>query len=188
VPGPALAIVESSLIARGVIVADAALKRAEVVLQASRVVSGGVHLTILAGAVEPVDEAFRAGLAAAGDCLRDRLLLPQADDQLWPLLGDPVQPATWPGSDRHAAAIVETLTVCGAIAAADAACKAADVTIRDMRLAVGIGGKAFFSLTGELHDVEAAAAAARDAAGARLACLEIVAAPVSELAGRLIFG
>src|SRR5690606_29462658 len=55
--GPALAILECGLIARGLVVADAAMKRAEVELVASRVVSSGRHLTILAGAVEPVVEA-----------------------------------------------------------------------------------------------------------------------------------
>jgi microcompartment protein CcmL/EutN len=188
VHGPALAVLETSLIARGLVVVDAALKRAEVEIVASRVVSGGAHLAILAGPVEPVVEAFAAGVAAAGDALADRVILPYAHPQLGPLLGPPVHPVRWDGADRHAAAIVETTTVSAAVRAIDAACKAADVVVRDARLAVGIGGKAFFSLTGELHDVEAAAAAAREAAGDRLACLEIIAAPAGELAGRLVFG
>jgi microcompartment protein CcmL/EutN len=185
--GPALAILESTSIARGVVVVDAAMKRAEVTLLASRVVSGGLHLTIFAGDTEAVTEAFAAGTAAGGAILRDRLLLPYAHDQLWPLLGDPVHPAAWTGDPRAAAAIVETTTVCAAVAAADAACKAADITIRDMRLAIGISGKAFFTMSGDLHDLDAAADAARAAATDRLVTLEIIAAPAAELVSRLLF-
>ena len=72
--------------------------------------------------------------------------------------------------------------------AADAAGKAALVALRDMRLATGIAGKAFFSMTGDLPDIEAASAAARDTAGSRLLLLEVIAAPAPELVGRLIFG
>jgi microcompartment protein CcmL/EutN len=187
VPGPALAILETRSIARGVRAVDAAMKRAEVVLLASRVVSGGHHLLIMAGEVEPIVEAFEAGRAIADDQLRDRVLLHQAHEQVWGLLGEPIHPASWPGAERHGAAIVETATVCATVRAADAACKAADVVVRDARLAIGIAGKAFFSLTGELHDLEAAAAAATAAAGGELAGLEIIPAPAAELLGRLVF-
>jgi microcompartment protein CcmL/EutN len=108
--GPALAVLESTSIARGVVIVDAAMKRAEVTLLASRVVSGGLHLTIFAGDTEAVTEAFAAGTAAGGAVLRDRLLLPYAHDQLWPLLGEPVHTG-WTGDPRAAAAIGETTTV-----------------------------------------------------------------------------
>ena len=92
----------------------------------------------------------------------------------------------WSGDpDAEAVAIVETKTVCGAIAAADAACKAADVTVRDVRFAVDLAGKAYFTLTGALPAIQAAAEAAREAAGDRLVDLEVIAQPSPELRGRL---
>ena len=42
------------------------------------------------------------------------------------------------------------------ILAADAAAKAARVRILEVRLAKGLGGKGFFTMTGEIHEVEAA--------------------------------
>ena len=48
-PGPSLGILELSLIARGLVVADAMMKRAEVELLATRPVSGGKHLVVVAG-------------------------------------------------------------------------------------------------------------------------------------------
>jgi microcompartment protein CcmL/EutN len=186
--GPALGILELQLIARGVVVADVMLKRAEVELLASRPVSSGKHLVIVAGEVDVVTEAMAAGEEAAGPALIDRLLLPYLHDPIWELLGEPVHPVAWEDGPVGAVAIVETGTVCAAIAAADAAGKAAAIALRDMRLAVGIAGKAFFTMTGDLPDVAAAAEAAREVAGDRLVELELIPAPAAELLGQLIRG
>ena len=186
--GPALGILELSLIARGLVVADAMMKRAEVELLATRPVSGGKHLVVVAGEVDVVGEAMDAGRAAAGSAAVDDLFIPFLHEPLWSLLHEPTHPAEWAGGPVGAVAIVETATVCAAVEAADAAGKAALVALRDMRLATGIAGKAFFSMTGDLPDIEAASAAARDTAGSRLLLLEVIPAPAPELVGRLIFG
>jgi microcompartment protein CcmL/EutN len=184
--GPALGVLEVGTIARGIVVADAALKRAAAVLLSSRAVSGGKHLIILAGGVAEVDEAMTAGRLAAGTILLDHVLLFAADDQVWPMLGAPVAPLDWT-DDPHAeaVAIIETRTVCAAIAAADAACKVAEVTVRDVRFAVDLAGNAYFTLTGSLDAIEAAALAATAAAGDRLVGLEVIAQPSPDLRGRL---
>ena len=184
---PALGVLELSLIARGVVVADAALKKSPVSLLASRPVSGGHYLVILRGDVAEIEEAMDAARERAAEGLVDWLLLPFAEPQLWPLIPDPVRGEGWEeDDDAESVGIVETQTMCATLGAADAAAKAAEVVLRDMQLAVGIGGKAFFSMTGALHDVEAAAEAAREHAGGRLLSLEIVARPADELRGRLI--
>lgn len=186
--GPALGLLELSSVARGVVVADAALKRAPAVLLSSRTLSGGKHLVVLEGDVASVEEAMAAGRAAAGDLLVDRVELPMADAQVWPMLaeGGVVAPVDWSGDGAaEAVAIVETRTVCATIGAADAACKAAEVTVRDVRLAVDLHGKAVFTFTGALPAVDAAADAAREAASDRLVLLERIAQPAPELRGRL---
>jgi microcompartment protein CcmL/EutN len=102
------------------------------------------------------------------------------------VVGGVVAPRDW--ADDQAAesvAVVETGTVCSAIAAADAACKTAEVVIRDVRLAVDLAGRAVFTFTGSLDAVDAAAGAASAAAGDRLVCLERIAQPAPELRGRL---
>ncbi len=184
--GPALAVLEISTIARGVVAADAGLKRSPAILLHSRAVSGGKHLVMFEGGVAEVDEAFAAALRVAGDALVDRVSLSAADDQVWPLLGAPVAPHDWTGDHgAEAVAIIETRTVCAAIAAADAACKVADVTVRDARFAVDLAGKAYFTLTGTLDAIEAAARAARAAADDRLVALELIAQPSPDLRGKL---
>ena len=52
--------------------------------------------------------------------------------------------------------MIETLTAAAAIEAADAAAKSADVTLRDIRLANGLGGKGVVFLTGDLSNTQAA--------------------------------
>ena len=184
--GPALGVLEIATIARGVVVADAALKRAPAVLLHSRAVSGGKHLVMLEGGVAEVEEAIAAGRLAAADLLLDRVELPAADEQVWPMLDAPIEPPDWAAeAGAEAVAIVETKTVCAAIAAADAAVKIAYVLVRDTRFAVDLAGKAYFTLTGTLDAIEAAATAARDAAGDRLVGAEVIAQPAPELRGRL---
>jgi microcompartment protein CcmL/EutN len=184
--GPALGVLEVGTIAKGVVVADAALKRSPALLVCSRAVSGGKHLVMLEGGVAEVEEAMAAGKLAARDLLLDHVELPQADAQVWPMLGAPVAPPDWTADDAaEAVAIIETRTVCAAIAAADAACKVADVIVRDVRFAVDLAGKAYFTLTGALDAIDAAALAARAAAGDRIVELERIARPSPDLRGRL---
>ena len=184
--GPALGILEIGTIARGVVAADAALKRAPAVLMHSRAVSGGKHLVVLEGGVAEVAESMAYGKRAAGDALVDLVELAMADAQVWPMLGAPITPPDWtddPGAE--AVAIIETATVCAAVAAADAACKVADVVVRDTRFAVDLAGKAYFTLTGTLDAIEAAVDAARAAADRHLVALEVIAQPSPDLRGRL---
>ena len=184
--GPALGVLEVGTIARGVVAADAGLKRAPAILLHSRAVSGGKHLVMFEGGVAEVDEALAAAHMIAGDLVLDRVQLSAADPQVWPLLDAPVAPPDWSvDAGAEAVAIVETRTVCAAIAAADAACKIADVAVRDARFAVDLAGKAYFTLTGTLDAIEAAAGAAAAAAGDRLVGLEVVAQPSPDLRGRL---
>ena len=184
--GPALGVLEIGTIARGIVTADAGLKRAPAVLLHSRAVSGGKHLVFFEGGVAEVEESMGAGRLVAGDLLLDRVELWAADDQVWDMLGAPLTPVDWSADpNAEAVAIIETRTVCAAIAAADAACKVADVVVRDTRFAVDLAGKAYFTLTGTLDSIQAAAAAASTAAGDRLIGLEVIAQPAPDLRGRL---
>lgn len=185
--GPALGALELEHIARGIAVADAICKRAELELLVSRPISGGKHLIILKGSVAEVEEGMAAGRARAAEALVDSLELPMAHDSLWRVIPDPVVAGDWERGSELSVAIVETSTICALLAAADRACKTAPVELRDVRLGVGISGKAFFTMTGELHDIEAAAAEAEQVAGDRLLASEIIPAPAQELVGRLIF-
>jgi microcompartment protein CcmL/EutN len=182
----ALALLEVSSLARGVIAADAVAKRAPVELLECGPVSPGKYLVLFAGGVAEVEESMSAGAASAGDLLIDKLLLPQAHPQLLPAIRAGPRGFTHaPKSDP--AGIVELASVAAALRSADAACKAAAIRLQLLHLARGIGGKGWLVLRGDLHSVEAAVLAATQAAGeGLLAGAEILAAPHGDLAGKAL--
>ncbi len=180
--GPALALLELASIARGHRVADAMVKRAPVALLRCEPVSPGKFLVLVDGDVASVDEAFRAGLEIAGEATLDKLFLPQAHAQLAGALRGEARA----GDGVDALGVVETTTVASTILAADAAAKAAVVRVIEMQLARGLGGKAYFVVTGALAEVEAAVEAGVGViAAATLLATEIIAAPHADLVSRL---
>ena len=158
----AVAAVETSSIAQGIVTADAMVKRAEVeVLQAS-ILSPGRYWIVVGGAVADVRAAHQRGVEAAGDALLDQLFIPQLHEGVLQALAGTVPPV-----DADALGIVETLSAASAIVAADAAAKAAAIVLRDLRLANGIGGKGVVVFAGTLPDVQAGVAAGREEAQRR---------------------
>jgi microcompartment protein CcmL/EutN len=157
---PALACIELSSIARGYRTCDEMAKRAEIrVLQAITVCPGKFNI-VVGGQVDEVRLAFARGLETGGPAVVDQLILPNAHEQLIPAIE-----ATAVVGEVGAVGVVETFAVASAIIGADAACKKAAVHLIELRLARGIGGKAFFTLTGDLADVEAAIEAAETIIG-----------------------
>ena len=154
-PADALGLYELSSIARGHVVTDAMCKRSPVELVLARPVSPGKYLVLVIGAVADVDEAMIIGKDAAGDALVDVLHLAQVAPELIRALRGKRDDI-----DDRAMGVIETLSVASALLAADAACKSANVALIALRLADGIGGKAYFTVQGEQHDVEAALFAA----------------------------
>lgn len=157
VPGPALGLVEVQSIARGITVADAMVKRAEVTLLLNRPVSPGKHLSLCSGEVADVEEAMQAGLAQAGTALLDHLLLPQVHAEVIAAFG---RAAPLELFEDLALGILETYSAAATIVGADGACKAAEVTIAELRLCDGLGGKGFAIFFGDQDMVEAALLAA----------------------------
>jgi bacterial microcompartment shell protein len=181
-PGPALAVVELASIARGHRVADAMLKRAPVRLMRADPISPGKFVVLVEGDVASVDESFRVGTDVAGDRVVDTLLLAQSHPGLWPALAGEANAR----DGVESLGIVETTTVAATVRAADAALKAAKVLITEMQLGRGIGGKAFFTVTGLLAEVEAAVEAAVGVLDpARVHTTEIIPAPHADLAAKL---
>jgi microcompartment protein CcmL/EutN len=154
VRGPALGLIETSSVARGLVVADAMVKKAPVELLIARPVSPGKHVVLVSGEVADVGEAMAVAIDLAAATLVDRLTLAQVAE---PLLAALRQAPTEP---RDAVGIFETFSVASTLLACDAACKAASVTVAELRLADGLGGKAYFVVAGEQADVEAALLAA----------------------------
>ena len=82
----AVALLEIASLARGVVCADAAVKRAQVELLLTEAVSPGKYLLLFGGGVADVGEALESAERTAGDAKLDRLWLPQVDAQILPAL------------------------------------------------------------------------------------------------------
>jgi len=158
----AIAAIETSSIAQGVVAADAMMKEAEVELLEASVLSPGRYWIVVAGDVATVRAAHRRGREVAADALLDELFIPQLHAGVLPALRGVVPPR-----EHEAVGVLETLSAASAIVSADVAAKRADIVLRDLRLANGIGGKGVVVLSGPLPEVQAAVAAGREDAERR---------------------
>lgn len=160
--GPAIALLELCSVARGIEVADSILWEADIELLTAGPVQPGKYVMLFTGSVEDLRSAARRGSEMAQGDLVDELLIPS------------VHPQVEAGLRRQgkingqldALGVVETKTVASSILAADAALKRATVDLLELRIANGLGGKSFFSLTGEVSDVRSAVQAGAQSAEA----------------------
>ncbi len=147
----ALGLLEFDSIAAGIAAGDAMVKRAPIGSITAGTVQPGKYLVLVGGEVADVQEALDAGRQAGASTLRDEVFLPHVHEiVLAALRGVVREPA------GAALGIVETNSVASCIHAADAGVKGAQVVLRTLRLADGLGGKAFLLFSGEVADVEAA--------------------------------
>ncbi len=167
-----LGMIEWDSVAHGIKAADAALKAAPVVPVVLRAVTPGRYVAVFTGDVDSVAAAVAQGVAIGGASVVDWLRLPQPHPGLRSALGART-------SERALSAIgvIETLSLCSLIGAADAAAKAGDVRLHEIRLAMGLGGKAFAVLSGEISQVEAALERGAAFAAERRMLLAAVAVP-----------
>ncbi|MBN2362377.1 MAG: BMC domain-containing protein [Deltaproteobacteria bacterium] len=181
---PALACIEVTSIARGTRMVDELCKRAPVHLLEAATICPGKYLAVFGGDEAATSESYQRGLEVAGPTVVDQLLLPNAHPQLFPAIE-----ATGSVGELLALGVVETFAVASAILAADAACKRSPIQLIELRLARGLGGKAFFTLTGDLADVEASVKAAEEIlerSSGLLLRTEVIARPHRELARWII--
>ncbi len=148
---PALALLEFNSIAAGIEAGDAMVKKAPVARIQSGTVQPGHYLVLVSGDVASVEEAAGAGVETGRDSLRDSLFLPNVHpDVVRAIAGER------PSAHEDALGVIETHTVASAILAADAGVKGAEVTLLQLRLADGLGGKGLVFFNGLVADVEAA--------------------------------
>lgn len=150
---PALSLIEFSSIAVGIEAADAMVKRAPIEVIRAGTVQPGKYLVLIGGLTADVEESLAAGRQVGGPAIVDIVYLPQVHrDVVEALQGGRVPDL------RDALGVVETTSVAAAIQAADAGIKAANVSLVEVRLADGLGGKGIVLYSGLVADVEIAVA------------------------------
>jgi microcompartment protein CcmL/EutN len=147
----AIAMIELNSIAKGVHVGDEMLKTADVELIMAQPICAGKYMVLVSGDVDSVERASEVGKEVAGEFLVDDFVIPNVHSSIFPALT-----ATTQIHAIDSLGVIETFSVASSIMAADAAVKAADVDIIEIRCATGLGGKSFLYLTGDVSSVNSA--------------------------------
>lgn len=175
---PAIGMIELNSVARGIVVTDAVAKKAPVEILETHPICPGKYLVLFAGEVGPVEESLKEGVEVGREAVINQLLLPNVHLDVIPAITGSTSIDAF-GS----VGIIETFSIASCVVAADIAAKAAEVKLVEVRLANGLGGKAYFVMTGDLHSVEASVEAAQQfvMSEGTLAGREIIPAPHPDL-------
>lgn len=178
-----LGMLELISISRGIESSDAMLKAAGVEPLFMKTVCPGKFLAAVHGGIAAVQASLDAGRAVGGVAVVDEFFLANVHPQVVEaFFGVPAAPAV------EALGVLESFSASGIVPAADAAVKAASVTLLDIRPAMGLGGKGYALLTGSVAAVQAAVAAGekRIAGGGLFAGSAVIPRPAGGLWEQLL--
>ncbi len=146
-----IGIIELKSIAKGVEACDSALKSAGVKLITAQPICPGKYEIILTGKLADVQAAVDHVREFSGENIIDSVKLGRISESVVKALF-----GAETGNREGAVGIIETYSAASAIMAADTAVKAANVSIVELRLSRGMGGKGYVMITGNVADVTAA--------------------------------
>ena len=151
----AIGMLEFNSIALGIETADFMVKAAKVDLLRSSTVCPGKYIVIVGGEVSSVKSSMKTGLSRGEEGIIDTLLIPNIHEKVPPAIS-----LTSNIKKFGAIGVVEFYSIASAIKAADAAAKAAEVSLIEIRMGLAVGGKGFVTMTGQVADVQTAVKAA----------------------------
>lgn len=181
---PSIGLIELKSVARGLVVTDAIAKKAPIRLLECHPVCPGKYIVLFAGDVAPVEESLAEGVKVAGDALVNEMILAQVHEGVIPAITGNAKV-----DEFGSIGIVESFSIASCIVAADIAAKKANVTLTEIRLAMGLGGKAYFVMTGDLYSVEESlnAAAGYVRSEGLLAGSELIPAPHPDVIEKAVY-
>ena len=144
----AIGFLELNSIAKGIEAADFILKTAEVRMLSAKAGCPGKYYILFTGDVAAVKASLEAGKKTGSGHVVDECVIPRVHPQVIKAINMTAIPEQY-----QAIGVMEFYSVTASVYAADAAVKAADVDLVDVRLGTGIGGKSFVVLTGEVAAV-----------------------------------
>lgn len=178
-----IGMIELNSIAKGIETADEMLKAGEVDLLMAKSICPGKYIVLVTGNVGAVQAAISKGLVCGQQYVVDKLMLPNVHPQVIPAIN-----AASNVERLRDLGVLEFFGIAAAIVAADAAAKSADVELIEVRLGIGIGGKAFITLTGDVSAVKNAVTVGANTAleSGMLVNKAIISAPNRELLQHLL--
>lgn len=156
----AIGMVEYQTVSTGITATDLMIKTADVEILQSTVICPGKYITLIGGELSAIAASIEAAKVQFGEKLTDSFVLGNPHEDIFPAIygGAPVE-------DAKALGILETFSAPAIIKAADIAAKTSEVSLLELRIARGMGGKSYMLLTGDVAAVTAAIEAAKVKAG-----------------------
>lgn len=150
----AIGLIETISIAAGIEAADAMVKIAPVKLYIARPICPGKFMILIGGDVAAVKSSLEKGRETVKHYLADSIIITNVHNDLFPAIEATVQIDNI--ENLKALGVIETFTVAACVIAADAAAKAGGVKLVELRPAMGLGGKAYVTMIGDVSSVESA--------------------------------
>ncbi|MBE6035826.1 BMC domain-containing protein [Aminipila sp.] len=174
----AIGMVEFTSIARGIYTADQMVKISEVEIVTAATTCPGKYIAIVHGDVAAVEDSVQIGEKVAGEYWVDSIIIPNVNPQVFPAITGSTMPER-----IQAVGIMESFSMSTMVIAADAILKSADLEPLELRLGNGLGGKAFFTFTGDVAAVETGVEAGRNIAEEKglLVNAEVIPSPSDRL-------
>lgn len=168
----AIGLIELNSIAKGIEAADAMLKAANVELLEAKPICPGKYIVMISGDVAAVQSSVDAGKSIGATSAFDDFILPSVHPQVIKAISSSTEI-----SEIKALGIIETFSIASLIVAADTAAKAGQIDLIEIRIGMGIGGKSFVTLTGDVSSVTASVEAGVVIASERGMLIEKVVIP-----------
>lgn len=146
----AIGMVEFNSIARGIYVADQMVKISDVEIATAAPTCPGKYIAIVYGDVAAVEASVKIGERMAEEFFVDSLLIPNVDAGVFPAITGATMPQR-----IQAVGMIESFSLATMIVCADAVLKTAEVEAIELRLGNGLGGKSYFTFTGDVAAVKA---------------------------------
>jgi len=178
-----IGLIELSSIAAGFEVSDAMLKAANVSLLLARSICSGKYMVMVRGDVAAVEASVSAGIGGGKFSVIDSFVIPNLHEAVFPAISGATKIEA-----LEALGVLESFSVAALIEGADAAVKAANVQLIEIRLAMALGGKAFVTLTGDVAAVQSAVDAGAQIVGRKgmLVNKVVIPSPRPELLNEMI--
>jgi microcompartment protein CcmL/EutN len=148
----AVGMVELNSIAAGIETADYMVKAAQVEVLFMKTICPGKYVVAVHGEVASVQSSVSTGMEQSGEAVVDHFVIPNIN----PAVIQAMSCSTLADARGAAVGVIETFSAASAVVAADVASKTADVDVVEVRIAMGLGGKAFCVLAGDVAAVEMA--------------------------------
>ncbi len=174
----AIGMVECTTVSTGFKAADDMAKAADVELLQAEATCPGKFVILITGELSAVRASVDRAAAAYEDKIIDTFVLGNPHESIFPAIYGTAEP-----ENIDALGVLETYDVAAMIVAADIAAKTAIVELMELRLAKGMCGKSYMTITGSVSAVQAAIDAAKISAGDKGMFLDesVIARPAGQL-------